>query len=397
LQALFDACISFYFCENYKYHIINDIIGRKVDYYYEKGDVVLCSTPYFIGRLSNLKVCVEFMKIKNNELLIEGFFETVDILGNLKLFVTLNDTGVPTYNSDTYRNFGTDDTIKKIREFRISLPLDFSMKNNMIGFGLTYDEAHFIFPSYVSVEQFAPINEYGYSFYSSEGFIITKQEGVRFEIAKHSRRKILFLNRKICKYLKEKKEKYFRKMARVRWLYYFTKPFMRRKNIWLISGTSLSVDCKILKLFEYLKTRKDVQPYLVVEQGNANIDELKKYGKVLLARSKRHKFYFLHSKVVLAAEYNVNFFMPTYVRSNEIRDMVANKKMIYWHDGKEDLSYNKRPWYNVHKFIVADSKTYEFLLNYNNGYTEDNLIMASGDINSTVCENIFNEINGEKI
>ena len=381
----------------YRYHVINDITGKKLDYYYVNGDIVLSSTPLYIGKLSDLKVCVEFMRIKNNKLYIDGYFETIDMLGVLKIYATLNGVGVPVFNSEEYREYGNVKSVQKARNFSVCLQLDMSKENNMIEFGLTYDDRNFIFPSYVSVEQFAPINEYGYCFYSSEGFVITKQEGVRFEVAKHSRRKILSLNNKICKFLRAKNEKYFSKMARVRWLYYFSKPFMRNKNIWLVSGTENGIDNNIIEFFKFLKTRKGVDPYLIVGEKDERFDELRKLGKTLRVRSKKHKFYFLHAKTIIAAEYNNAFFMPVYVRANEVRDMVANKKMIYWHDGKEDLAYNIKPWYNIHRFILFDNETYEFMIDYKNGYSEDNFVMVNNLLNTSDYYDLFNRIDEDDI
>jgi hypothetical protein len=268
----------------------------------------------------------------------------------------------------------------------------------MVDFYMTFDAKHFISPSYVSVDQFAPINEYGYSFCSMEDFIITRQNNCKFEVARHSRKKIFSLNHKICKYLKSKKEKYFNKMARVRWLYYLSKPFMKNKNIWLISGTPDSAEGETLEFFNYLKSQEGIQPYFVVgENDDSSYESLKKERNVLRARSKKHKFLFLHSKVVVANKYDLTFFMPTYIRSNEVRDMVANKKFVCWHDGKEDLSYNIKPWYNVHRFILSDRETYDFMTEHKNGYSEENLILAEISTGDTAYENILAGINEDYV
>ena len=381
----------------YKCHVIKEMTNRRLDYYYDGNDVVLLSTPNYIGRLKDLKVCVETMWVKEYYVYINGYFEAFDYLGQMKLVARVNGIDFPCENATEYRRYGTTDGLKKLREFKACLPLDLSVENSMVDFYLTFEDGRLICPSYVSVDQFAPINEYGYSFYSSDDFIITKQTN-RFEIAKHSRKKVLSLNRKICKYLRSKKEPYFTKMARVRWLYYLSKPIMKNKNIWLISGTDKSISGEMIEFYKYLKTKEDIIPYLVIGENDKETYELiQDCDTVVRARSKKHKYLFLHSKTVIANEYNLSFFMPTYVRSNEVRDMVANKKFVYWHDGTEDLTYNIKPWYNVHRFILSDQDTYDFMVNHNNGYFEKDLILANSSAGKRSFDDIFAGINEDYV
>ena len=77
--------------------------------------------------------------------------------------------------------------------------------------------------------------------------------------------------------------------------------------------------------------------------------------------------------------------------------MVANKKMIYWHDGKEDLAYNIKPWYNIHRFILFDNETYEFMIDYKNGYSEDNFVMVNNLLNTSDYYDLFNRIDEDDI
>ena len=184
-------------------------------------------------------------------------------------------------------------------------------------------------------------------------------------------------------------------MAKVRWIYYLTKPLMRKKNIWLISDSVQKMSKDRIEFYKFLKAETNVDPYFVVSKDCANINELKKIGNVVIARTKKHKFLYLHAKVVLASRYNMSFFLPLYDRSNEIRDMIANKKFIYMHDGKESLAYNIKPWYNVYKFVLTDKQYYKKLLKDNNGYSKDNLLLIGDKINNKIFKLIYEEITKE--
>lgn len=372
-----------------KYHVFKNNSKNKIGYYYKHDDIVLTSTPHLIGSLSDLKVCIEFLTIKDGFINISGFFETIDFLGTLKLNLKINGSVVPTINSDNYRLYGNNSNVRKLKNFSALIELDCSKYENIVDFSLTYDDEHFVTPKYVSVEQFAPINEHHFSFYSSNDWILTKRSGNRLHFEKHRRKTILKYNSELCNYLLKKKNLYFTKMARVRKLYYYTKSLFRNKNIWLISDTLENIDNECIEFFKFLKTQKDIQPYFVVDKNYKNINELKKIGKVVFVKSKLHKFLFLHSKVVMSSTYDLKFFLPVYDRANEIRDMIANKKFIYWHKNNEDLSYNIKTWYNVSTFILNDKKVYNMMLKSENGYDKSNLFLIK---NKNDYQNIFNEI-----
>ena len=381
----------------YKYHICKDILNSPIHYFYESDDIGLVSRSRLLGKIGSLKVCIEFLNIKNGTVKIDGFFETIDEIGTLRLFAKLNGQGLITYNSESYRESGNFSSVKKTRNFSITFALDRSLEKNSLEFGLTYDDVHFINPQWISVEQFAPINEHEDSFYSASDYILTKRYGKILEFEKHSRKKVFAYNKKVCKYLKSKKNPYFSKIAKVRWLYYFSKPFMRNKNIWLISDTADSVDETTVKFAEFLKSTGKIQPYFVVSSECENFEELKKHANVVPFKSRQHKFLFMFARVVLSSEYHYNLFLPAFDRANEIRDTIANKKFVYWHKNGEDLSYNVKAWHNIYKFILEDKETYDFMLEYDNGYGKENLLLIDkSDSQKEIFGQIMKAIEEEK-
>jgi len=378
---------------SYKYHIFKNVLKQPIDYFYTHDDVVVSSNHFKIGSLGQLKVCVEFLNVKYDVVTVEGWYEYVDLLGEPKLYALHNGVGIPVENGTECRLYANRSQVKKIRPFKATVWLDKDSAEHKLEFGFTYDDIHFIRPHYLSVEQFAPINEHPDSFYSCSGYILTKIYGTTLRFEPHSRKKVLAYNKKLCKFLASKKDKYFEKMAAFRWLYYLTKPLYRSKNIWLISDTADHVDEKTLGFFDYLTTVPGVEAYLVVDGACDNLNALRGRKNVVVARTKKHKFLYFHSKVVLASDYNTEFFMPAYDRANEIRDIVANKKFVYWKKHEEDLSYNVRPWYNIHKFILNNKDDYEMLLQADNGYGRANLCVVDNQYDGRfLYQDVFTEI-----
>lgn len=360
---------------SYKYHIFKNVLKREIEYCCTANDILMFSEHKFIGAVSQLKICVEFLDVKYDVATFEGWYEDVDLLGQLRLFAKVNGKGIITEISNTHREYGTRSSVKKIRPFKATVWLDPQETVHKISFGLTYDDVTFVEPQYISVEQFAPINEYHGSFYPRGDYIVTKKFGTTFVFEPYSRKQLFKYNGELCKYLSAKKEKYFKKMSMFRWLYYLTKPKYRNKNVWLLSDTVERVDENTIGLFKYLKERKDIDVYLVVSPECEQYRELKKLGRVIKARSKKHKLLYFHASVVISSEYSLSFFMPAYDRANEIRDLVANKKFVYIAKNGEDLSYNVKPWYNIHKFIFDNEQDYKKMLELDNGYNEAHLCL----------------------
>ena len=358
---------------SYKYHIFKCCLDENVDYCDSSVGRLLVSPPYYLGYINNLKVCVEHIEIKNSCVYMDGYYEVIDALGTLRLSAFLNDEEIAIDNDTDTRRYGSVNAFKPKRSFGLEVKIN-KWQENKLRFALTYDGVKFFNPYYVSVEQFAPINEYGYSFYSADDIIMTKRDGTVFDFEPYSKKKIMDLNNRICKHLQSHKNKYFTKMAMVRWLYYFTKKKNGKKNICLVSDTRDEVDEDCISFVRNLERRDNVTVYLVISRECKNAKEVKKkLGCVITAQSKKHKFLFLHAKMIITSDYYMPFMLPVYSRTNEIRDMVANKKIVYWHKRDEDLSGNNKEWHNVSKFLVFSDEVFRDMLSFDNGYEKENL------------------------
>lgn len=372
---------------SFRSYIFFSVLKRTPQYYYTYDDLVLLSTPYYIGRLSSIKICIEFLYIKNNSVYIDGYFEAIDIIGKLKLYAVSDGKKISVYNSDYYREYGHKSKTRKIRNFNFTTDI---YNGKKIEFLLTYDDVHFVKPAWISVEQFAPINENQFSFYCKDGYILTKQNGKILLFEAYSRVKRFSYTKKICASIKERKDRYYKRLANIRWTYTFIKPLFRDKHIWLIGDTISDMSNQTIAFAEYLKKNTAITPYLVVGDTTKKINTS---CKVVKAKSDRHKFLYMYAECIVASEYNMTYFQPCFNRSDEVRDIIANKKYILWCKNKVNLNIYVKPWYNVSKFIVENDNDYNAVINGNNGYTVNNVIKI--DRNGTSVEEIFNLLLGE--
>ena len=370
-------------------YIFYNVLRKKIEYFYTYDDLVFLSTPYYVGKLSSIKICIEFLKIDSGVVYIDGFFEAVDILGKLKLYAVKNSEKIQIYNSDYFREYGYKSQIKKIRDFNFKTKI---IPGDSIEFLLTYDDVHFIKPAYISVEQFAPLNENRHSFYCKDEFIVSKQQGRKIIFEKFSRRKKFEYTKRLCSEISQRKDKYYKRLAKIRWLFAFAKPFFKNKKIWLIGDSVDSVDKQTIELAEYLKKNTDITPFIVTGANNVKVATS---CRVIKAKSAIHKFLYMFADCIVASTYILAFFKPCFNRSDEVRDILANKKYVLWCKRKINIDKYVKPWYKVDKFIVDNDEDYYKVVNGNNGYTSDNVIKL--DRNNITIKNIANSLLGDKV
>ncbi len=363
----------------YRKHILSSVLNQSFLSYKENNDTVFTCGDYIIGKLSHFKACIEHVTVDGNKVHIEGFHDTIDEYSEFGLYPFVNGKRVGGSCTGPYRTF-MPGFMSTTRSFEVTLTLDPEKEENTVCFKFSDDGERFVMPFHLSVDQFAPINEHPDSFCPIGNFILTKPHGNYFIFESYSKDRVRKLNKKLCTFLFQKRDKYFTKMALLRKLSYFRKLRKKNKSIWLISDTDVEVSDRAVALFKHLNKIDDIIPYFVAPKNSDRIDELKKIGKVLTIQSKKHKILFFNADVVIASKYDTKFFMPSCVRANEIRDLIAEQRFIYWHKDDEDLSYNIRPWHNVEKFILHDKVIYNEMIEADNGYEEDNFVYI--DINS---------------
>ena len=378
---------------SYRYHTFKKFAEGEIDYCNAPVGFMLLSAPYFLGYVNNLRVAIERVQIKSGKVSIGGYYEYVDAFGELELVARLDKKDVEVECGAEPRKYGLSSKVKPIREFSVVFKIE-KWRENILEFAFSYGDGKRIIPYYVSVEQFAPINEYGYSFYSCDDVIMTKRDGRLIVFEPYSKKKILFLNKKICEHLNSHRNKYFRKMAVVRNLYYATKRRMKEKNVCLVSCGRDRVDESSIALVEYLSKLGGVTPYLVVARDSELSGLVKKRVNVLYAQSRKHKFMFLHAKTLIVSDYYMPFVLPLYSRSNEIRDMIANKRIIYWHKHGNDVLTMDRAWHNVDRFLVSDREVYRELCERDNGYCADDVTLYESESGAELYSLIADSITG---
>ena len=78
------------------------------------------------------------------------------------------------------------------------------------------------------------------------------------------------------------------------------------KHIWIISERANQAQDNGVAFFKYLnKFHPEISSFYLLESGDKNIDKVEQIGNVLIKGSRKHKLYFLKSRVIATTEKNI--------------------------------------------------------------------------------------------
>lgn len=100
------------------------------------------------------------------------------------------------------------------------------------------------------------------------------------------------------------------RMRLLRLIRLITRPFMQRKNIWLIGERQDTAQDNGFHLFHHLRTHfPEREAYYVIEKRSPHWDRVKPLGNVIAHSSLRHRFFMLHAQVIANA-YSIKHMTP---------------------------------------------------------------------------------------
>ena len=338
----------------YRYHVFRDVLNADMGYYYTYDSVVLVSEPQLIGSMRDLGMHLEKIWMTGDTLHISGYFENIDYNSNgPTLIAEIDDSEkiLPTSDGASDRVYGG-----RIRTFDLSHELK---DDTCISFRMTHDGVHSIRPSYVCVDQFAPINENEMSYCFFGGWCIRKMEGGRvLHIDRSVRRNKL--ERGLMADLRKLRK---RNVLRYRLFSHTVRT--------LIPGRSVIFFIDSREALDDLPTVRELYPgkKMVVASRNGipgTIDVM----------SFRYKLEYTRSDTIIATAYDYYAFFPftSFTRSDEIRDLLIGKRHILLTDGVREPGLIGDRNYKVDGLIIKgtgdgshDGVTFMDGLFYNQG------------------------------
>ena len=351
----------------HKFNALPDLVksedGKEVSLFY--GDRKLSS-------LSSQLTRIEFIKLKENSVHIEGFARFVGVSEEEEIGISLQ-SGEEKFsceifdrNTENRKRFGFP--LYKDIGFKAEIPLSGWGRAVRVGFSLRGTE---ILRKKLSYGKFSPVGiEYKKGYYWSSGWAVKAYYGSVFFQSCGRRGKMqrefsfLFELFRKCEW-----KNLFSRM------YYHLFRTRGKKEFWLLSDRPIKGDDNGEAMFDYLlkNKKKEVKAAFLIRKGCKDYERLKKIGKIVSLFSGKAKLKYLIADKLVSSSGDEEIMYPIQ-KSKAFRDIIANKKYVFLQHGvtQADLTgwlnkYNK----NIYKFITTTRAEYESILNFKYFYGKD--------------------------
>ncbi len=366
-----------YIWRDIKLFVMSLKYDRQAPNLIESDDEIKIQYPSGVGYpLCNNKVNFDFVKVKDDNLVVEGYTLFPICNKEIKLEVLVNGEAVK-YEKPK-RNIFDVSLTNKLQEncaFKAVVPLDKKQKEYKIQIAAVVDNNRVIlrkhnFGNYVgfdlqNTKSYTYKNGWKLNYDNKNAVVVTKCGKIR-----HLAAELKFL-------FSLAKSKRHRKTPLFRCYYYICKLF-KRKPIWIIVDRPTQGGDNGEALYRYLlENRKDIDAYFVICSGNPEYDRLLPTGKLLERDSYRHKIKLLLADCVISSHAENQIFNPFGKKMGvAYKDILCSIKRVFLQHGitKDDVSdWLNRYSKNFDGFICAAKPEYESLFDEKYHYNKENI------------------------
>lgn len=347
---------------------------------YSKGYALYIANK-FLGYMDRDALIVEFIQLKNNHLVIEGYS---NVIGSrldeiIEIYISVNDKVIKSdvVNRDLDRKC-LDEILFRGAAFRFAIPIeDIGIKAKILFFCKYKDVT--MEKKIIRYGKFSPISTQYRHAYCHLGNYHLKAKNNYIRIRKANRLKTM--RKEVSFWIELLAGKKHEKKAAIARILYFTLGAFLKKQRWLIYDKLDRADDNGEAFFIYLnETKKDeVKPVFAVSKNTSDYKRIEKIGKVVDYLSIKHKMEHLLSSKILSAYAHPEFYNPFGNYYGPYRDILSQKELVFLqhgitiHDVSSGLNrYNK----NFAKLISCTEAECHAFLNGEYYYQEDEVVLT---------------------
>lgn len=336
----------------------------------------------FVCHLENLPVWLEFIRMEQDQVIIEGRISYYADLQDRDLRIAAGVNGHTIEAAlDTVRQVKAEilgENCLYTLNFRVAIPRKILGPGDTVTFA-TILEGKRVLHRKVLPTKFFPVGFTDPHAYGVVGpFLLSIREpGLNLALRSglsHAIREASYLT-----WLWGSRRKGARKAVAVRLLYYVLKPFMNR-HTWLISDRVNKADDNGEAFFKYLHDIGSRQKrYFVIREDSPDYEKVRQYGPVLPHYSLRHRLTHLFAEAILSSAGEDEVFCPFWNRAF-YRDLLYGQKKIFLQHGviQDDLTH----WLNRYNkgldlFVTSARPEYESIL-HGAYYYDSNVVKLTG-------------------
>lgn len=346
---------------------------------FTKQNICYSFNPEVVFKISKIRLYVDFFKIENNRLTIEGYTDLYNLpYEKVNVIVWVDGKA---YHSDTYDRQKSikclDNDITVRYGFRRVYKLNTQQNVYDVKLGIEIDGKKIEITN-VIFNYFAPFsNHLENTYYTNGEWLVTlKDEKNHFIIEKANKEmlkcaeakfveELLGSNIEDADYYLQLRKEYFKKRRR------------KIKPLWLITDRFGKAGDNGEAFFKYIvKNERGINARFIISKESPDYNRIKKIGKVVAFDTREHDLAVLLSDCILSSQGENEYFDPFKNRKGSrefFRDILANKPFVFLQHGvtKNGLSdwlnrFNK----NIFGFVAAAKREKESIVNGKYFYDE---------------------------
>lgn len=352
----------------------------------ERNQIILKVNDYLINRLHNHILCLDYIEIRDNQLVIGGFMRSKCKSSSLNFKAELTNASneAEYYNCKyvTYPKSGHRD--KKLLgipwdyfyNFEVSIPL--IEEDYKINFKVLFEEDGESASFYPKVElaPYCNLSEIS-NYYVSGSKIVLFRNGTIHVVKKSAlfRHRLEFAS---MRNILGSDEKFSNHAIYIRILCAFVFIFLRNRRIWLfMDHPTFGVD-NAKHLFAYSCNQKDnIDKYYIVDKDAAYFDEMKKINKNIVPwGSIKHKILYLYGEKIISSYANHNLLNPFHDCDPILfSGLTTIKTCFLQHDvSRIEFSINpRRYYYNFYLFLTNSDYERDYFISDTFSYSEESV------------------------
>lgn len=329
---------------------------------------------------SQFRFLVNFITVSDGMAEIEGtYLVPLTALGSPQLYVVANQTRIAA-ETDPHEGivYSVDTPIAVLKNFRVRVPLQ--DPNTSISFLLKYDSFEVCHQD-IMMGPHSPItHKLDKSYCYLNGYLLTPAK-TGFHMARCPKHRVIGAELALLAEIFLRTDKPAKRAFVSRILTHLARPFVP-KNIWLISDKADRADDNGEAFFLYCvknKEKANCYPIFAVGKHSADYQRLKQYGPVIPYLSWRYKLCHLLAKHTISAYSHNEITSPFFDYSYYYCDLLQRNKVVFLQHGiiKDDLSPSlNRKHKNYALFVTSTKPEYDSVLEYNYGYTDQQVILT---------------------
>lgn len=373
----------------HKMYMLKLKYNSRPERYFNNNDVKYYFSNHFVSVASTSGLTLQFFKIENNILHMEGFNTSFE--ENQEFYICVNEEYIcPAETNIDFNVYCLGDKALYSYSFVFDYPLISADDELTISFAEKIC-GRYIQKTNIKFSKFMPFNTvFSKSYYFSENWI-ANMDKCRLIIKKCGETSFVNPLLQISEYennfIEQVKSNLdlnndcFVNAIKLRQNAIYAKYIYSRlthKKIWLISDRVNLAGDNGEAFFLYLQKINDpeIDSYFVINEDCADYERMKQYGKVVIQNSDEHKLLHLLADYIISAQADDYVFNPfsSERTANIFRDLLVGQKFIFLQHGitQNNLSgWLNRFHKNIYGFVTAAIPETQSILDYDYNYSKE--------------------------